>query len=325
MLTGVVGFDAIMGNVVAKRSRIAPREPDPLLQRLGERVRNLRASRGMSRKVLAKDAGVSERFLADLETGVGNASVLLLNKLAEALALPLTDLFGGHEGMRPDLMLSLQLLSSLSNENLEEARKLLQARFVDESTAALRASRIALIGLRGAGKSTLGSLLAKELGVRFIELDRTIEELSGMDTAQIHAMLGQSAYRRYERQALEAAVTSASSGVVIATPGSIVSEAETFGYLLSSCYTIWIKALPEEHMARVIAQGDMRPMAGNREAMEDLRRILASRDALYAKADATVDTSGKTVAAAFHALREVAASLRSVADRILANRPSLSS
>jgi XRE family transcriptional regulator, aerobic/anaerobic benzoate catabolism transcriptional regulator len=280
------------------------REPDPVLQRLGERVRNLRAVRGMSRKALAKDAEVSERFLADLETGVGNASVLLLNKLADALALPLADILGDQGAARADLTLSMQLLASLSDERLEEARKLLQARFIQGGTEASRGSRIALIGLRGAGKSTLGAKLAKELRFRFVELDKTIEELSGMDTAQIHVMLGQSAYRRYERQALEETVASGADGVVIATPGSIVSEAQTYSYLLASCYTVWIKASPEEHMARVIAQGDMRPMAGNREAMDDLRRILSGREALYSKADATIDTSGKSVTNAFEDLRK---------------------
>jgi XRE family transcriptional regulator, aerobic/anaerobic benzoate catabolism transcriptional regulator len=283
------------------------REPDPVLQRLGERVRNLRAVRGMSRKALAKDAEVSERFLADLETGVGNASVLLLSKLAEALALPLADILGDQGAARADLTLSMQLLASLSDERLEEARKLLQARFIHEGTEASRASRIALIGLRGAGKSTLGAKLAKELRFRFVELDKTIEELSGMDTAQIHVMLGQSAYRRYERQALETTVASETEGVVIATPGSIVSEAQTYSYLLASCYTVWIKASPEEHMARVIAQGDMRPMAGNREAMDDLRRILSGREALYSKADVTLDTSGKSVTDAFDDLRKATA------------------
>lgn len=261
----------------------------------------------MSRKALAQDAGVSERFLADLETGVGNASVLLLNKLAEALALPLANILGDPVEVRPDLSLSIQLLSGLSEDRLEEARKLLQGHFMHEGATASRAARIALVGLRGAGKSTLGALLAKELRYRFVELDKAIEELSGMDTAQIHVMLGQSAYRRYERQALESTVAAGADGVVIATPGSIVSEAQTYSYLLASCFTVWIKASPEEHMARVIAQGDMRPMAGNREAMDDLRRILASRDALYAKADATVDTSGKTVVKAFEELREAAA------------------
>ena len=292
-----------MRNPAKKATRTTARESDPVLQRLGERVRNLRAARGMSRKSLAQDAGVSERFLADLETGVGNASILLLNKLAEALALPLGDIVGDPLEARADLALSVQLLSSLCDEKLGEARKLLQARFVAEGTATVRASRIALIGLRGAGKSTLGAMLAKELRVRFVELDTVIEELSGMDTTQIHVMLGQSAYRRYERQAVEATVASSGDGVVIATPGSIVSEAQTYSYLLASCFTVWIKASPEEHMARVIAQGDMRPMAGNREAMDDLRRILANRNSLYEKADVTVDTSDKTLATAFDELR----------------------
>jgi XRE family transcriptional regulator, aerobic/anaerobic benzoate catabolism transcriptional regulator len=299
-----------MRNPAKKAARTSSRESDPVLQRLGERVRNLRAARGMSRKALAQDAGVSERFLADLETGVGNASVLLLNRLADALALPLADIIGDSGEVRADLTLSVQLLSGLSDEKLEEARKLLQSRFIQEGTAPLRASRIALVGLRGAGKSTLGAMLAKELRFRFIELDKTIEELSGMDTAQIHVMLGQSAYRRYERQALEAALRAGGNGVVVATPGSIVSEAQTYGYLLASCFTVWIKASPEEHMARVIAQGDMRPMAGNREAMDDLRRILASRNDLYAKADVTIDTSGKTVSATFAELHREMAALR---------------
>ena len=168
---------------------------------------------------------------------------------------------------------------------------------------ARRAKRIALIGLRGAGKSTLGRGLATVLGYHFVELDETIERLSGMDTAQIHGMLGQSAYRRYELQALEEVVDSVADGVVIATPGSIVSEADTFRFLLEHCHTIWIKASPEEHMARVIAQGDLRPMAGNREAMDDLRRILANREPLYSQADGTIDTAGRTTEESLEDLR----------------------
>jgi XRE family aerobic/anaerobic benzoate catabolism transcriptional regulator len=257
----------------------------------------------MSRKALAHDAGVSERFLADLETGVGNASILLLNKIADALALPLADIITSNRQPNADLMLSLQLLSKLPAADLENARKLLQARFSAPLTEAQRLTRIALVGLRGAGKSTLGRLLAERLHYRFIELDQKIEELSGMDTAQIHVMLDQSTYRRYEFEALQALVTAPAAGLVIATPGSIVSEAETFTYLLSSCFTVWICASPEEHMARVISQGDMRPMAGNREAMNDLRRILVNREPLYAKSDATVDTSNKSVEVAFDVLR----------------------
>jgi XRE family aerobic/anaerobic benzoate catabolism transcriptional regulator len=285
------------------RARPVVREPDPLLSRVGERVRNLRAIRGMTRKTLARDAGVSERFLADLETGVGNASILLLNRLAAALAFPIQDLIATNTQSEPDLTLSMQLLSRLSKDESEEARKLLQARFAPPGDAALRRSRIALIGLRGAGKSTLGPILAQALGYPFVELDQRIEELSGMDSAQIHMMLEQSVYRRYELEALESVVNGNHAGIVIATPGSIVSEAQTYSYLLSRCFTVWIKASPEEHMARVVAQGDMRPMAGNREAMNDLRRILLNREPLYAKADATVDTSRRPVADSFEALR----------------------
>jgi len=286
------------------KRRASSRLPDPLLSSLGEQIRNLRAARGMSRKALAHDAGVSERFLADLETGVGNASILLLSKIADALALPLADIITSNRQPNADLMLSLQLLSKLSAGDLENARKLLQGRFSTPMTQAQRLTRIALVGLRGAGKSTLGRLLAERLRYRFIELDQKMEELSGMDTAQIHVMLDQSTYRRYEFEALQVLVSDPAPGLVIATPGSIVSEAETFTYLLSSCFTIWIRASPEEHMARVISQGDMRPMAGNREAMNDLRRILINREPLYAKADATVDTCSKSVDAAFAVLRQ---------------------
>jgi len=258
----------------------------------------------MSRKALAQHAGVSERFLADLETGVGNASILLLNKIADALALPLTDIITSNRQPNADLTLSLQLLSKLSADDLEDARKLLQARFSAHSTQAQRLARIALVGLRGAGKSSLGQLLAEQLRYQFIELDQKIEELSGMGIAQIHVILDQSTYRRYEFEALQALVNDSATGLVIATPGSIVSEAETFTYLLSTCFTIWVRASPEEHMARVISQGDLRPMTGNREAMNDLRRILVNREPLYAKADVTVDTSTKSVDAAFTVLRQ---------------------
>jgi len=258
----------------------------------------------MSRKALATGAGVSERFLADLETGVGNASILLLSKIADALALPLAAIISSEREANADLTLSLQLLSKLPPDDLEAARQLLQTRFLAAASQAERLKRIALIGLRGAGKTTLGKRLADALGYRFVELDRKIEELSGMDTAQIHVMLGQSAYRRYEFSALEALVTDPAPGLVIAAPGSIVSEAETFTYLLGACFTVWVRASPEEHMARVIAQGDMRPMAGNREAMNDLRRILANREPLYAKADITVDTSRASAETSFDLLRK---------------------
>ena len=311
--------------VARRKPRSPSRVADPVLVQLGERLRDLRAIRGMSRKTLARDAGVSERFLADLESGVGNASILLLTRLAQALALPVTDLLGGERDQSTNLARSMQLLTHLSPERLEEAHGLLRARFASETESVQRSRHIALIGLRGAGKSTLGRLLAAELGVPFVELDDRITSLSGMDTAQIHGMLGQSAYRRYELKALETIVNGSvvdthgnargtarttrepvvRNGVVIAAPGSIVSEPETYAFLLANCYTVWIKASPEEHMARVIAQGDLRPMTGNREAMDDLRRILANREPLYSQADVTIDTAGRSVAEALVELRRI--------------------
>jgi XRE family transcriptional regulator, aerobic/anaerobic benzoate catabolism transcriptional regulator len=280
----------------------------PLLQQLGERVRNLRAKRGVSRKSLARDAGVSERYLANLETGSGNASILLLSRVAEALALPLSDIVIGSDGERPDLVLGTQLLRKMSDHDLGEALHLLQSRFAERVSPVTRLTRIALIGLRGAGKSTLGKKLAESLAYRFVELDHQIEELSGMDAAQIHGMLGQSAYRRYELEALKNLLEQHQEPLVLATPGSIVSESETYSYLLAHCLTIWIKASPEEHMSRVIAQGDMRPMSGNPEAMNDLRRMLATREPLYAKADLAIDTTGRTVEETFESLRRAAKS-----------------
>jgi XRE family transcriptional regulator, aerobic/anaerobic benzoate catabolism transcriptional regulator len=277
------------------RKKSAASATEPVLIRLGERIRNLRAIRGMSRKSLADDAGVSERFLADLESGVGNASILLLSRLADALALPLTEIVVGGNDSRADLNLAMQLLSRLNDADLEESRRWLQTRFLHHSQGNSRLTRIALIGLRGAGKSTLGKKLAATLQYQFIELDQTIEELSGMDSTQIHSMLGQAAYRRYEFDALRSLIGPNSAKMVVAAPGSIVSEPETYGFLLTNFLTVWIKASPEEHMARVIAQGDMRPMAGNREAMNDLKRILATRDPLYAKAEIAINTSNRSV------------------------------
>jgi XRE family aerobic/anaerobic benzoate catabolism transcriptional regulator len=271
------------------------RSTEPILIRIGERLRNLRAVRGMSRKALSNDAGVSERFLADLESGVGNASILLMNRLADALALPLSEILVSAEAARPDLSLAVQLLSRLNETDLQESRQWLQARFAHYANENSRLSRIALIGLRGAGKSTLGRKLGETLKCRFVELDQRIEELSGMDSTQIHSMLGQSAYRRYEFAALRSLVESGAEKLVIAAPGSIVSEPESYSYLLANCFSVWIQASPEEHMSRVIAQGDMRPMSGNREAMKDLRRILATREPLYAKADIAINTSERMI------------------------------
>jgi XRE family aerobic/anaerobic benzoate catabolism transcriptional regulator len=263
------------------------------LRLLGDRIRDARARRGITRKILARDSNVSERYLAQLETGQGNISIVLLRQIARAMGMPLADLVREEPDRPVELALLIQTLSRLQPKELAQARKLLTDIFgtVVESE---RRQRVALIGLRGAGKSTLGARLAKAKGVPFIELDREVERDSGITLAEVFDLYGQSAYRRYERRALENVIES-HPRVVIATGGSIVTEPATFDLLLSACFTVWLTAAPEEHMSRVVAQGDYRPMAENDEAMDDLRRILASRSALYAKADATVDTAGKTV------------------------------
>ncbi len=263
------------------------------LRVLGERIREARARRGMTRKLLARDSEVSERYLAQLEAGQGNISIALLRQVAHAMGLPLADLVREEPDRPVELTLLVQTLARLGPKELKEARRLLADAF-GTAVESERRHRIALIGLRGAGKSTLGALLARERGVPFIELDREIERESGTSLGEVFDLYGQAAYRRYERRALEG-VIERHDRAVIATGGSIVSEPATFDLLLSACYTVWLTAAPEEHMARVVAQGDQRPMADNAAAMEDLRRILQGRHALYAKADARVDTEGKTV------------------------------
>jgi XRE family aerobic/anaerobic benzoate catabolism transcriptional regulator len=277
-------------------------EKDPFLAQLGERVRMMRARRGVTRRVLAREAGISERHLANLETGSGNASVLLLRQLAHALNCSMAELVGQDGVASPELILIRQLLRGRDEVTLQRARvalaDLLGAGVPDPS----RSGRIALIGLRGAGKSSLGPMLADSLGIPFVELNRVIERLVGCDVHEIHALYGSSAYRRYEQRALEDTVATFPRAV-IATGGGLVSEASTYELLLSHCFTVWLRASPEEHMNRVVEQGDLRPMAGNGEAMEDLKRILASREPFYAKADLTVDTAGRTLDDSFRKLR----------------------
>lgn len=280
-------------------------EPAGFLAALGERVRTLRARRGLTRKALASAAQVSQRHLANLESGSGNASILVLRQVAGALDCPLTAIVADAAHDSPERLLIDDLLSRRTEEELVAARHTLVALFGDAAAPSAR-RRIALIGLRGAGKSSLGTRLATTLGTRFVELSRDIERLAGCTADEIHALYGQAAYRRYERRALEAALA-ADADTVIATPGGIVAEPATFNRLLAHCTTVWLQATPEEHMQRVMAQGDLRPMAGNREAMADLKRILDGRVAFYAKADYTLDTRGRTLAEADAALRRLVA------------------
>lgn len=272
-----------------------PKTRDSLQTSMGSRVRRLRARRGITRKVLAQIADVSERHLANLEAGNGNPSIQILRQIAMALDCSLDELLGDENTDSPDWLLIRDLLHGRSPEQLEMARNALTRLFGAPEGRDHRLGRIALMGLRGAGKTTLGRGLAERLRRPFIDLHREIERVSGCRPDQIHSLYGPAAYRRYERRALEE-VLADPTAVVIDTPGGIVTEASTFNLLLSRSYTVWLTASPEEHMNRVIAQGDMRPMAGNKQAMEDLRIILDERSPFYAKADLTIDTSGKTPA-----------------------------
>lgn len=275
---------------------MSEQESKATLSELGARVRAWRARRGMTRKQLASDSGLSERFLADVETGKGNVSINSLEAAARALNISILELL--QDAPRPALARVQGLLTRLDDTQLDQAYGMLGSTFgLNDSQG--REQRIALIGLRGAGKSTLGSQLAAERGVPFIELDREIEREAGTSMNEILLLHGQAGYRRYERRALFRIAEDHPGGVVMTTGGSIVSERETFDLLQSRFYCVWLKASPEEHMARVVAQGDMRPFDTTRgatsEAMEDLRRILSSREALYARADAVVDTAARTL------------------------------
>ena len=234
------------------------------LSLLGERVRAWRSENGMTRKALSAASGVSERYLAQLEAGEGNISVLLLRKVARAMGVTVESLVREEERQQ---------------------------------------KCIALLGLRGAGKSTLGAKLAESLKVPFVELDREVEKEAGAALGEVFAMYGQDAFRRFERRALER-VLAQNDRAVIATGGSLVTDAGTYRMLLERCVCVWLKASPEEHMARVIAQGDMRPFKGRSAALDEIRQLLADRDRLYRRANATVDTSGKTLRQSLNELRQ---------------------
>ncbi|MGB0034365.1 MAG: helix-turn-helix transcriptional regulator [Candidatus Acidiferrales bacterium] len=267
---------------------------------LGKRVRELRNRRGMTRKMVAREADVSERHLAQLEAGDGNVSIVLLRRIVAALNVSLVELFAPEAEESVEKRLIQRFLERLPAHRLEDVAFRLMRDFGHEEK--VRRMRIALIGLRGAGKSTLGFKFAEENSIPFIELDREIEKDTGMPLAEIFSLYGQSGYRAIERRTLERVVRE-HDRAVLSVGGGVVSEKETYDYLLSNCYTVWIKALPEEHMSRVIAQGDFRAMAGSDQAMEDLRRILEAREPLYRKADIHFDTSGNSVDESFAKLK----------------------
>ena len=265
---------------------------DPFLAFLGTRVRELRNRRGMTRKMVAQKADVSERHLAQVEAGEGNISIVLLRRIAEALNVSLVELFAAEDHEPVEKKRIRRFLERLPSHRLEDVVTRLMRDFGHEENG--RRMRIALVGLRGAGKSTLGSKLAAERKVRFVELDNEIERDTGMPLGEIFSLYGQSGYRAIERRTLER-ILQEQERAVISVGGGVVSERETYDFLLSHCFTVWVKAQPEQHMSRVIAQGDFRPMAANDRAMEDLRRILEAREPLYRKADLCLDTSGSTV------------------------------
>jgi XRE family aerobic/anaerobic benzoate catabolism transcriptional regulator len=271
------------------------------LTSIGSRVRQFRARRGTTRKMLAAEAEVSERHLAQLESGEGNVSVVLLRRIARALNVPLSDFFVDHETSSPELHSIQQILSKLPQNQLQEIASRLQLEFSAKSFSAN--TPIALIGLRGAGKSTLGSKLSESLSIPLVELDHEVERQAGLPLSEIFSLYGQSGYRRIEKRALQE-VLSRPIRSVINVGGGVVSERETYELLLTNCLTVWIKALPEEHTDRVIAQGDLRAMANNHEAMEDLRRILIAREPLYSKAAIHIDTSRSTIDQSFAKLRQ---------------------
>ena len=257
----------------------------------------------MTRKMLAAEADVSERHLAQLEAGDGNISVLLLQRIATALSVSIGELFINAPADDRETAAILERLERMPAARRREIVARIQSDIEDNAKA--RDGRIALIGLRGAGKSTLGARLAVDMNAPFIELDREIEKDAGVDLAGIFSMYGQAGYRRFENRALER-VLAAHSRAVISVGGGVVSERETYDRLLASCFTVWVKAKPEEHMARVVAQGDLRAMEENDEAMEDLRDILAAREPLYGMADFQLETSGDSVDESFSKLKRAA-------------------
>ena len=329
-------MDSPAGAVPSKLRGPRNRDDDveAYLIELGQRVRSMRAVRGMSRKVLAQASGVSERYIAQLESGQGNVSIMLLRRVAEATGAPLEDLVAEPARQPQDWTLIRELLRKATPAVLADVKAVLGGQALDRpQQQQIAVDRVALIGLRGAGKSTLGQKLADDLGFPFIELSRQIEQFAGCTISEIQALYGQNAYRRYERRALEEAIQIYPEAV-IATPGGLVSDAATFNLLLAHCTTVWLQADPEDHMKRVIAQGDMRPMGGtagtarkgskgrngkndrngaavagnavaSKEAMDDLKSILSGRAAFYSKADFKLDTSAQPLAETQAALRRL--------------------
>ena len=287
------------------RADAKPRDGVAFLERLGERVRNARGRHGMSRKLLSRETGISERYLAQLESGRGNISVLLLRQVARAIGAPLEELVAGDCSWSAETALIGEMLRRASPADRARANQVL-TKLLQNSEAPARQQRIALIGLRGAGKSTLGPLIAAQFGFPFIEFNSQIEETSGLRVGELFSLYGPDGYRRFEERGLRAIIDTYDR-VVVATGGGIVANPASYDLLLTAFRTVWLRAEPEEHMARVLAQGDNRPMADNGAAMEELKIILKSREPLYGRADISLDTAGRAVG---DCLSEVVAGLR---------------
>lgn len=259
--------------------------------RIGERVRGLKAQRGMTRKNLAKHSGISERYLAQVEAGKANISISLLLRIAEAMNVGVSELLPGDTTSGIQLEPLQKFLEQLSLSQEKIAYELLIKHFSDSGKSL---GGVALIGLRGAGKTTVGDLLANELKIPFVKLRDVIEKLGGLEVSELFSLGGQKAYRRLEYQAVDHVLENYDN-VILEAGGSLVSQKETYNHLLASFYTVWVRATPEEHMSRVVEQGDLRPMKGNKQAMEDLKRILEEREPYYKTANYVLDTSGRSV------------------------------
>lgn len=271
-----------------------------LLATVGERVLAARKARRETRRALSERSGVSQRYLAQLEAGEGNISIGLLLRIAIALELPIDALVGTGESEAGE---TGRLIARFRNADAVTRARVLRA-LDPERLRERKAERVCLIGLRGAGKSTLGARLAESLGVPFIELSREVERAAGMPIGEIIALYSEAGYRRLEADALKA-VIDAHERVVLAVAGGLVEERGTFVDVLEHFHTVWLTADPEAHMARVRAQGDLRPMAGDPRAMARLREILAARESRYRQADHRLDTGGRTVETSLHELQHL--------------------
>ena len=269
---------------------------------IAQRIRAARARAGLTRKQLAIASKASERYLATLEAGAGNPSIEMLLAIAEALNIPMAELLpmGGEQD--PGVARAASQLRRLPPERVREALAWLGQPAEGKSG---KAGRIALIGLRGAGKTSLGRALAERLNMPFFEVSKEVERRYGGSIVVLMDINGPAAVRRYEAEVLDD-ILGRNSAAVIAAPGAIVSETALYNRLLRSSWAIWLQATPEDHMQRVVAQGDLRPMAGNRAAMNDLKGILSARDADYARADARVNTSAQDFAATLDLLEATA-------------------